>query len=521
MLLGPEYFTPESFKLRATGMVVDGAEGDLMERVRACADRDERVVKAFKELGPQGGSLRGEEWSEEEGVITWNGKVYVPRDPQLRHDIVRHCHDTPIVGHPGRWKTLEMVQRFFWWPGVSRYVAAYVKSCDLCNRTKTYPAKPAGRLVPNAIPTSNWQIVSVDMIPGLPESQGYNTIWIAVDRKSKRIRTAPCTTTIDSLGNARLFRDHVWRNHGIPEGIISDRGSQFVSELTQNLSNLLGIKIQSSTSFHPQTDGQTERVNQEIEAFLRIFVNERQNDWADWLPIAEFAYNNAIHSSTRATPFQLDMGRHPRMGFEPHMSNGNAESEEFVQHMQKASDEAQSALKQAADDMKRFYDRTHRDAMKFKAGDKVWLSAKNISTTRPTKKLDWKWLGPYEVIKPVGELAYLLRLPPGLSRLHPVFHVSLLRPSTADTIDERPQYTHPEPELDGDEVVYEVESVVDSRRFGRSKNLQYRIQWKGYGPDHDTWEPAENLEGSSELIEEFHIANPGAPRQVPRNLGGG
>jgi hypothetical protein len=327
---------------------------------------------------------------------------------------------------------------------------------------------------------------------------------------------APCTGEIDSLGNARTFRDHVWRNHGLPEQLISDRGTQFVSGMTRELNKLIGVNLTPSTAFHPQTDGQTERVNQEIEAFLRIFVNERQDDWADWLPLAEFAYNNAVHASTRASPFQLDTGRNPRMGFEPPRDTHYEEAGAFASTLLKATEEAKSALKQAATDMKRYYDRKHADPPAFKVGDKVWLSSKNIKTRRPAKKLDDKWFGPYAIDKVISPLVYRLALPRSLNRIHPVFHVSLLRAAPRDDIQERPQNAHPDPELDDDgREVYEVQQILNSRLF-RRKHLQYLVKWVGYGNEENSWEPAANVAESADLIEEFHRDHPTAPRLESR-----
>src|SRR5215472_4077424 len=394
---------PSRLFVAATGgIVLEGLETELMERIKKCEDKDEAVVRAFKELGSTRGVLRGTEWSEEGGVILFNGKVYVPRDPQLRHDIVRQHHDAAIAGHPGRWKTLELVTRNFWWPGISRYVAGYVKGCDACNRTKIFPAAPAGRLMPNSIPTDRWQVVTVDLVTDLPICQGYDTIWVAVDRLSKRIHIAPTTKDLDSVGHARLFRDHVWRHHGLPDQVISDRGPQFVRSFTRELNRLLGIETRASTAFHPQTDGQTERVNMEIEQYLRMFCNQRQDDWTEWLPLAEFAYNNRVHSSTRHTPFELDTGRHPRMGIEPRRTSRVEAATEFADRMARTILETQSALKQAADDMARYYDADRKEAEEFKVGDKVWLDAKNIKTQRPVKKVDDRWFGPFKISKVVN-----------------------------------------------------------------------------------------------------------------------
>ena len=505
---------PELFKIKATeGVLLEGTDEEFLDRIRKCKERDEAVVKAFKELDGQIGTVRGTEWKEEGGVVLFNGKIYVPKDLQLRHDIVHAHHDTPIAGHPGRWKTLDLVTRNYWWPGISRYVSNYVKGCDICNRTKIFPSAPAGPLMPNAIPERRWQIITTDLIIGLPNSHGFDAIWVVVDRLTKRIHIAPTTKDVDSVGMARLFRDHVWKHHGLPDQIISDRGSQYVSDFTQELNRMLGIKTSLSTAFHPETDGQTERVNMEIEQYLRVFVNQRQEDWTEWLPLAEFAYNNRVHSATRRTPFEMDNGQHPRMGIEPRRRTQVEAVEEFSARIEKAREEAQSALRQAADDMSRFYNAKRNEHTQFKVGDKVWLDSQNIKTTRPSKKLDDRWFGPFVVERVISNNAYKLKLTPAFRRLHPVFHVSLLRRYTPDEIKERRKPTRPEPEIDEQgEKVYEVEAILDSRyRWGR---LEYLVKWKGYGPEENLWLKEAGLGGARQAVAKFHRDHPNAPRRI-------
>jgi hypothetical protein len=265
-------------------------------------------------------------------------------------------HDTRSSGHPSRWKTLELVSRNYWWPGMSRFVAQFVRSCDPCNRTKIYPQTVQGKLLPNRIPNDRWEIVSTDLIVGLPSSLGFDSIWVAVDRLTKRARFAPTNKEVDSEGIARLFQDNVWKNHGLPKEVISDRGGQFVSEFMRELYRLLDTKITALTAYRPSTNGQTERINQEVKQYLQIFVNDRQDNWADWLALAEFSYNNRVSSSTRVTPFMADTGRNPQMGVEPNIETRVVGVEEFVTQMQALQVECQAALKQAANDMARFYD---------------------------------------------------------------------------------------------------------------------------------------------------------------------
>jgi hypothetical protein len=483
--------------LRRGHVLLTGIEGDLLRKIRAAKDLDETVVKAMEELRKSvERGLVSEEWSEEQGLILYRGKVYVPKDMNLRRQLVEAHHDTPVAGHPGRWKTLELVTRNYWWPGISRYVASYVKGCDRCCRTKTFPAKPSGRLVPTQIPTENWQIISVDFITELPESQGFDSIMAVVDRKSKRLHVMPTTTQVSSEGAARLYRDNVWRHHGLSEQVISDRGSVFVSEFTRELSTLLGIKIAASTAYHPQTDGQTERVNQEIEQYLRLFVNHRQDDWVEWLALAEFAYNNRIQASTRHSPFMLDTGRNPRLGAEPFRESRNQSADDFVKGMLSARKEAEAALHLAADDMAKYYDRGRQDGVEYKVGDKVWLDGKDLRTDRPAVKLSDKRYGPFTVSKVISPNAYKLQLPPSM-KIHPVFNTVRLRPYHQDSIPGRVPPLRPPPLIEGNQPEWEIEFIKDSRI--RYRKLEFLLKWKGYPHEESTWQRADtlnNAEGS-------------------------
>src|SRR5258708_38950750 len=165
---------------------------------------------------------------------------------------------------------LELVSQNYWWPGLSRYVAKFIAGCNACNRTKTFPTQKVGKLIPNKVLDQCWQVISIDMIGELPDLKGYNAVLMVVDRLSKWIHTVPTVTSLDSAGVARLFLKHVWHHHGLLEEVISDHGPAFVSNFSHELAALLGVKLTPSTSYHPQTDGQTEHVDQEIEASLCI-----------------------------------------------------------------------------------------------------------------------------------------------------------------------------------------------------------------------------------------------------------
>jgi len=204
------------------------------------------------------------------------GKVYVPKDKKLRAEIIRLHHDMPIGRHGGQWKTVELVTRNFWWPGVTKEVKRYVEGCNDCQRNKNRTEQPAGKLMPNSIPAKPWMHISADFITKLPLAQGYDSILVVVNRLTKMVHFIPTTEKMLAEGLARLFRDNVWKLYGLPKSIISDRGPQFAVGLMRELNEMLGIKSKLSTAFHPQTDGQTERINQELEQYLRMFIDHMQ-----------------------------------------------------------------------------------------------------------------------------------------------------------------------------------------------------------------------------------------------------
>ncbi|GLB45568.1 putative retrotransposable element tf2 155 kda protein type 1-like [Lyophyllum shimeji] len=515
VLLKPEFFAVRALQ----GLIASGEEDKILRDIRrgnregAQEDVVAKAAAALKSARSGVRSVRSAEWSEDQGVLMFRGRIYVPNIPELRHRIVEQHHDSRVAGHPGRWKTLELVSRSYWWPQMSRYIGSYTSTCDLCQRTKVRRQLPMGKLHPLPIPEGRWSVVSVDFIIELPEAHGYDAVMVVVDSMGKRAHFIPTHTTCTAMGAANLYRKHVWKLHGLPDAFVSDRGPQFVAEFTRELYRLLGIKLSTSTAYHPQSDGQTERVNQELEQYLRVFCNERQDDWDDLLPEAEFQYNNHVHSATKFTPFMLDTGRNPRMGFEPRPLNSNNETaNEFFERMKLAQEEAKAALAKAKDDMARYYDQRRIPAPEYKPGDRVYLDASDIQTTRPSKKLSHRYLGPYTIERQVGPLAYKLRLPRSMSRLHPVFNAVKLRLAPPDPIPGRRARPPPPPTLIDDEEWFDVEDILDSRFFRRK--LQYKVKWKGYGYEDASWEPVENVAHARDLVREFHRRHPDAPKQM-------
>ena len=227
------------------------------------------------------------ECSEAAGRLRYRSRLYIPASDNLRLHVLRQAHDAPAAGHPGRAKTLELIAREYFWPGMQKDVERYIWNCHPWRRTKASRPSPFGILKPNPVPDAPWQDLSMDFVVGLPESKCYDAIWVVVDRLTKLRHMVPCKSTCSSEDLADLFLHNVWKHHGLPSTVISDRSPQFASRFWKALCERLGIECQwwLSTGFHPQTDGQTEHFNATMEEYLRLYVNHHQDDWTDWLPL--------------------------------------------------------------------------------------------------------------------------------------------------------------------------------------------------------------------------------------------
>lgn len=356
---------PDLFTIRALeALACEGEERDILHDIRkgnrtgACEDT---VAHAASELNKfSGKSLRSAEWRESQDLLYFRNRIYVPKNANLRRWIVEQHHDMRIAGHAGQWKTLELVSHNSWWPQMSRYIGEYCKTCNLCLQTKVQWQLPIGELKSLLIPQCHWDAVSVDFIVELPESEGYDTIMVVVDTVGKCAHFIEMHTMVTALGATCLYLHNVWRHHGLQKIMISNHRSQFVAEFTHELYCLLRIKITALTAYHLQTDGQTKHVNQELKQYLHLFVSECQDNWKELLPRTEFQYNNHVHASTQHSPFLLDTGRHPCMGFEPHAEPSHVEAvNEFTDHMCSTLVEAKAALTKAKDDMVQYYNRRH------------------------------------------------------------------------------------------------------------------------------------------------------------------
>ena len=402
---------------------------------------------------------------------------------------------------------------------MDEWIRNYIPSCDTCQRNKSSRHAKYGLLQPLDTPYAPWRSISVDFIVALPESEGKNQIMVVVDRFTKMGHFIPLIGESSAKNCADAFLQNVWKLHGLPDEIISDQDTKWTSQFWNELCEIMGIKRNLSTAFHPQSDGQTERLNQTLEQYLRTFINYDQDDWVQLLPLAEYAYNNSVTALTKMSPFYANYGYNSRTNWAKEVEVKNPASTLYAHWMESVHTKARENLEKARKAMWNYYDQKRMEAPSFKEGDLVMLDGRNIRTKRPSKKLAPKKYGPFKILKKIGTRAYKLELH-SRWRIHDVFHVSLLEPYIRRELEGRVQ-TRPEPEEINGDLEYEVEGIINSeirnstkKINGRNKRVKtqfYLVKWKGYPEDECTWEPGHHLTSAEEKVEEFHQNNPQAP----------
>jgi len=412
-----------------------------------------QLLKEILLSGPRSITKGLQEWNYENGLILHKGLVYVPKNDNLKHRVVQQFHNN-ITGHPGKWKTLELITREYWWPGITEFVKDYIKGCATCQTTKICPPVKVP-LKLNKVPNRVWETITMDFIVGLPVSQGYDSILTVVDRHSKAIILSPCKVTITAEQTSQLLMDNIWKRMGFSLTIISDRGPQFAAQVTQELWRKLGIKQKLLTAFHPQTDRESERVNQQ---YLRICRNFQQDDWAALLPIIEFAHNVRPHRSTHKSPFEVWYGFQSTFKPPLYLQTRLQSVNERIKYLEQVQKEVTAALLLAAQEMRKSGPTVeshvfHKDIL-------VLLKATNLQTTHPKAKLAPRHYGPFKVLW-ASPTNCKLELPPQMW-IHPVFHNSLLKPYK-ETIAHGPNFACPPPEIvRGEEGHYEIERILTS-----------------------------------------------------------
>lgn len=424
-----------------------------------------------------------------------DGRIYVPDNLQLRRMIVADHHDTPIAGHPGIQATVRSVRSSYFWPGLQQFVRNYVNGCAICQQFKisTRPTKPSLYPIPSG---SNrlFGSIGIDFMTDLPESDAFDSIMLVVDHGlSKGIIIIPCSKKgLTAEQTATLFINNVYSRFGLPDKLMTDRGTQFDAEFFRDLCKQLGIKPSMTTAFHPQANGGTERVNREIQLYLSIFCINHPTSWSQAIKKAEFSYNNRPHADRAQSPFELMYGQAPKAIPEPFAHSEYPTVEARLQQLDQWRKDALIAHEYARERMKK---RIQENYKPFALGQKVWLEGRNLKLDY-NKKITTKREGPFEIIEVLKPVNYRLRLPEGW-RIHNVFHANLLTPYRENPIH-GPNFTQPPPDLVDDHEEWEVERIL---RHKGTKNKTYMVKWKGY--DSPTWEPEENLTHASDIVADY------------------
>ncbi|KAD4385982.1 hypothetical protein E3N88_26151 [Mikania micrantha] len=476
----------EPIKVKAMQLVITSG---LIEQIK------EAQTEALKEENWKRDRIKGQAHNLDEdsrGLKTRWGRVWIPPTCPLKSALLEEAHKSKYSIHPGATKMYRDLRVNYWWPGMKRDVVKHVSKCLTCMQVKAEHQKPYGKLQPLEIPMWKWEHITMDLITKLPKTRkGCDTIWVIVDRLTKSAHFLPIRETYSSDKMAEIYVREIVSRHGVPVTIISDRDTRFTSRFWRNFQEELGTRLLLSTAYHPQTDGQSERTIQTLEDMLRACIIDFGGSWDDYLPLAEFSYNNSYHSSIGMPPYEMLYERKCRTPVcWGEVGQRELAHKKVVKATNERIDQIRAHLKAAQDRQKSYADKRRRP-IEFQVGDFVLLKVspwKGVIRFRKRGKLSPRFIGPFKIIARVGEVAYRLELPEELSGIHNTFHVSYLRKCLAD----ESAYV-PLEDIEIDDKLNYVEkpvAILDRKvKQLRNKSLsQVKVQWKNRTGSEVTWE---------------------------------
>ncbi|GJX14792.1 reverse transcriptase domain-containing protein [Tanacetum coccineum] len=417
-------------RVRAMAMTIQSGVKEMILAAQGEAFKQENV------LAERLHGLDQQMERKEDGSLYFMDRIWVPLVGDVRMVILDEAHKSKYSVHPGADKMYHDLRDMYWWPGMKRDIATYVSKCLTCAKVKAEHQRPSGLLQQPEIPEWKWDRITMDLITKLPRSRsGHDAIWVIVDRLTKSAHFLAIREDFNTEKLARLYIDVIVARHGVPVSIISDRDGRFTSHFWQTVQRALGTRLDLSTAYHPQTDGQSERTIQTLEDMLRACVIDFGGSWDVHLPLAEFSYNNSYHSSIRCAPFEALYGRKCRSPvLWAEIGEGSLIGPELVLETTDKVVMIKKKLKAARDRQKSYADK-RRKPLEFEVGDQVLLKVspwKGVVHFGKKGKLAPRYVGPFEILERIGLVAYRLRLPEELSSVHDTFHVSNLKKCLAD-----------------------------------------------------------------------------------------
>ena len=446
-------YLPLLVDLRALGVILEVEDSRallatfhvrplLVDQILVGQSQDPRMIKLKEEIEK---GKKAEFQIRDDDMIVKGQRMCVPEYGELKRDIMEEAHSSTYAMHPGSTKMYRTLKKRYWWNGMKKEIASFVSRCLTYQQVKAENQKPAGKIQLLPIPLWKWEKITMDFVTGLPRTlRQHYAIWVIVDRLTKSAHFLPVNVE-DSLEKlAQLYVDEIVRLHGVPVSIVSDRDPMFTSRFWPSLQTTLGTRLQFSTTFHPQTYGQSERTIQTLEDMLRACVMEFKGSWDTHLALMEFAYNNSYQASIEMAPFKALYGRKCRTPVcWDEVGKRRLVGPELVQITLEKVKVVLDNLKIARDRQRNYADNRCRD-LQFEIGDRVFLKIslwKGVLRFGRRGKLSPRYIGPYEIVSEVGLIAYRLKLPPEVSRIHYIFHVSMLRkyiPDPSHVLREQP-----------------------------------------------------------------------------------
>ena len=493
-------YLPLLVDLRALGVILEVDDSGallatfhvrplLVDQILVGQSQDPQMIKLKEEIEK---GKKVEFQSRDDDMIVKGKRMCVLEYGELKRNIMEEAHSYAYAMHPGSTKMYRTLKEHYWWNGMKKEIANFVSRCLTCQQVKAEHQKPAGKIQLLPIAVWKWEKITMDFVTGLPRTQRqHDAIWVIVDRLTKSSHFLPINVE-DSLEKlAQLYVDEIVRLHGVPVSIVSDRDPRFTSRFWPSLQTTLGTRLHFSTAFHPQTDGQSERTIQTLEDMLRACVMEFKGSWDTHLALMEFAYNNNYQASIEMAPFEALYGRKCRTPVcWDEVGERRLVGPELVQITSEKVKVVRDNLKIARDRQKSYADNRRRD-LQFEIGDQVFLKIspwKGVLRFGKRGKLSPRYIGPYEILSKVGPVAYKLKLPPELSRIHGTFHVSMLRkyiPDPSHVLREQPMQL--KENLTNEETPVQI---IDRKEQVLRSNVipLVKVLWKNHEREAATWE---------------------------------